>query len=129
MGTEFDVAITGEDLPDQDAILSKVIDALNRGNKRINIINGYCVNTNSMVRISMGPVLGEITTTKATMLLEVEDPENDVVPIVAKVYKEQEKDNPVQELNQKLPARRPAVFEIKDLEPNTEYTSKLHSYL
>ena len=127
MEPQFDVAITGEEIPDKDAIYSKVIEALNRGNKRINIINGYCVNTNSMVRISMGPVLGEITTTKAIMLLEVEDADNGVVPIDAKVYKEKEKDEPVQQLHKMLPARRPAVFEIEDLEPDTEYTSNLHS--
>ena len=122
MDPEFNLAITGEEIPDENTILSKVIEALNRGNKRINIINGYSVNTNSMVRISMGPVLGEITTNKAIMLLEVEEPGYDLVPIIAKIYKEDEKDNPVQEIEKKLPGRRPTVFEIEDLEPNTQYT-------
>ena len=126
MERDFSVAVTGEEIPDQDAILSKVTEALNRGNKRINIINGYCVNTNSMVRISMGPALGEITTTTATMLLEVEEPGNDVVPVTAKIYKGDEKDDPVQQLDKKLPARRPTVFEIEELEPNTEYTGKFY---
>ena len=126
MERDFSVAVTGDEIPDQDAILSKVTEALNRGNKRINIINGYCVNTNSMVRISMGPALGEITTTTATMLLEVEEPGNDVVPVTAKIYKGNEKDHSVQELDKKLPARRPTVFEIEELEPNTEYTGKFY---
>ena len=124
MEPEFELAVTGSEIPDSNAILLKVIEALNRGNKRINIINGYSVNTNSMVRISMGPVLGEITTNKAIMLLEVDEPGNDVIPIVANIYKEDEKDHTVQQLHKNLPARRPFVFEIENLEPNTEYTGK-----
>ena len=78
-----------------------------------------------MVRISMGPVLGEITTNKAIMMIEVDEPGNDVIPIIANIYKEDEKDHTVQQLHKNLPARRPFVFEIENLDPNTEYTGKL----
>ena len=76
-----------------------------------------------MVKIVVGPILGEVTTNKAVMLLEVQG-EEDVIPVCAKLYKEQEKGTPAQEIDRNIPARRPAVFEFTGLEPETEYTSK-----
>ena len=126
MGDEFSLAITGDETPDESILLSRIKEALNRGSKRINIINGYVVDTNSMVNVSIGPVLGEVTTDKAILMLEVTG-EQDVFPVCAKLYKEQNKDEPLQAIDKEMQDRRPAMFEFFGLEPETEYTGKFYS--
>ena len=123
MGDDFSLAITGNEVPEESILLSRIKEALNRGSKRINIINGYVVDTNSMVNVNIGPVLGEITTNKAILMLEVTG-EQDVVPVCAKLYKEQNKVEPLQAIDNAMKARRPTMFEFTGLEPETEYTGK-----
>ena len=123
MEEDFSLTITGDETPDESVLLSRIREALNRGSKKINIINGYVVDTNSMVKVSIGPVLGEVTTDKAILMLEVTG-EQDVVPVCAKLYKEQDKDEPVQVIDKEMLGRRPTMFEFFGLEPETEYTGK-----
>ena len=123
MDDKFSLAITGDEIPDESVLLSRVHEALNRGSKRINIINGYVVDTNSYVRVTVGPVLGEVTTDKAILMLEVTGDE-DIVHVCAKLYKEQNKVEPLQAVDKAMKARRPTMFEFTGLEPETEYTGK-----
>ena len=121
MANQFSVSVTGDEIPEESELLSRLKQALNRNTRRINIINGYVMDTDSSVRMSVGPVIGEVTTNKALLMIEVVG-DTEIIPICAKLYKEWAKDKPIKSLDKKLPARRPAVFQFDDLEPSTEYT-------
>ena len=123
MEKQFSLAVSGDEIPDESVLLTRLKEELDKGNKKINIINGYVVDTDSYVNVSVGPVLGEITTNHATVMIEVIG-EQDVIPICAKLYKENEKGEPVKSLEKELCAKRPAIFQFDGLEPNTEYTGK-----
>ena len=62
------MTVTGEEIPEASILLQRLQEALQQGTTRVNIINGYVVDTNSSVRLSVGPVLGEITATTAIMM-------------------------------------------------------------
>ena len=68
---EFSVTVTGDEIPEASVLLERLHDALQRGTKKVNIINGYVVDTDSSVRMTVGPVLGEITANNAIILIEV----------------------------------------------------------
>ena len=120
---EFSVTVTGDEIPEESVLLERLQNALHRGSKKVNIINGYVVDTNSSVRMTLGPVLGEITGNNAIILIEVVG-KTDVIPITAKLYKGAEKGEPIDVVEKEAPAKRPVVFQFADLEPDTEYTGK-----
>lgn len=107
---------------EESILVGKVQRALRRGSTKIHIIHGYVVDTNSDVRILTGPVIGEVTTNSAFILLEVQGPEK-FTPVTCKLYKDPEHDQPVAEESLELKAKRPSVFQLQDLEPNTRYTA------
>ena len=84
----IDLTITGNIAVDESVLVARVREALAKGSKRVDIINGFPVDTNNKVDILTGPICGEITATSAIILLEVisKTPQNKV-PIVAKLYK------------------------------------------
>ena len=124
MAENFELNVIGDEIPDESVLLRRLQEALHRGTKKVNIINGYVVDTNSSVRMLVGPVLGEITTNHAIVMIEVVG-KTDVIPISAKLYKEYEKDSPTMVLEKEAPAKRPVIFQFEDLESSTEYTGKL----
>ena len=79
------------------------------------------VDTNSSVRLTVGPVLGEITTNTAIILIEVVG-KTDVIPITAKLYMNDEKAEPFNVMEKEVYAKRPAIFQFENLEPDTQYT-------
>ena len=125
MQKEFSLAITGDENPEDSVLLSRLKEALKKDTKKINIINGYVVDTKSNVRMTVGPVLGEITDNYALMMIEVVGEQN-IIPICAKLYKGNEKGEPITCLEKELKAKRATIFEFNDLEPNTEYTGKFN---
>ena len=90
MGDEenIDLTITGTINVEESVLISRVREALARGTKKVDIINGFQVETDSNVDILTGPICGEITATSAVILLEVigKNMENNI-PIIAKLYK------------------------------------------
>ena len=118
---DFTVTVSGEDIPDDSILLQRLQEALTRGTTRVNIINGYVVDTDSSVNLTIGPVLGEITANKAIVMIEVVG-KTDTIPITAKLYKQDEKGEPIESVEQDVQAKRPAIFQFEDLEPDTEYT-------
>ena len=122
---DFTVTVTGEEIPEESILLQRLQEALKRGNTHVNIINGYIVNTNSTVNLTIGPVLGEITANKAIVMIEVVG-KTENIPITAKLYKGEEKGEPVDVLEKDVQAKRPAIFQFEDLEPETEYTGNLN---
>ena len=123
MEDNFSLTVTGEETPDESILLSCLQEALQKGTKKVNIINGYVIDTDSSVQLSLGPVLGEISSSHAIVLIEVIAKES-VVPICAKLYKEDEKGEPLMTLEKEARVKRPTVFQFEDLEPDTKYTGK-----
>ena len=123
MEKKFLVTIIGDNIPDESTLVSRLYEALHKGTKKVNIINGYVVDTNSTVRMLVGPVLGEITSNHAILMIEVTGKET-AVPIIGKLYKEEEKAEPLIILEKAARAKRPLIFQFDNLEPNTEYTGK-----
>ena len=107
---DFTVTVTGEEIPEESILLQRLQEALKRGNTHVNIINGYIVNTNSTVNLTIGPVLGEITANKAIVMIEVVG-KTETIPITAKLYKGEEKGEPVDVLEKDVQAKRPAIFQ------------------
>lgn len=115
------MTVTGDEIPEESILLERLQEALQRGTNHVNIINGYVVDTDRSVRLTFGPVLGEITANNAIVMIEVTG-KTDVIPITLKLYKEDEKADPVDVKEEEVPAQRPVVFQFADLEPDTEYT-------
>ena len=46
----FELYITGNEIPEETVLLQRLREALAAGTKKVNIINGYVVNTDSTVR-------------------------------------------------------------------------------
>ena len=120
---DFTVTVSGEEIPEESVLLQRLQEALTRGTTRVNIINGYVVDTDSSVNMTIGPVLGEITSNKAIIMIEVVG-KTETIPIIAKLYKGDEKGETENILEQDVLAKRPAIFQFDDLEPETEYTGK-----
>ena len=118
---DFTVAVSGDEIPEESVLLQRLQEALSRGSTHVNIINGYVVDTNSSVRLIVGPVLGEITTNTAIIMIEVVG-KTDVIPITAKLYMNDEKAEPVNVMEKEVYAKRPAIFQFENLEPDTQYT-------
>ena len=125
---DFSVTVTGDEIPEESILLQRLQEALKQGTTRVNIINGYVVDTDSSVRLSVGPVLGEITATTAIMMIEVTG-KTDLIPITAKLYREHEKGEPIDMIEKEAHANRPIVFLFEGLDADTEYTGKKHSCL
>ena len=120
---EFELHVSGDEIPDESVLLKRLQEALNRGTKKVNIVNGYVVDTDSSINIQVGPILGEVTTDSAIAMIEVRGKE-DTIPISAKVYKEKEKGTPIKTITIELQANRPTIFQFEDLEPSTDYTGE-----
>ena len=120
---DFSLNVTGEEIPDESILLERLQEALKKGTKKVNIINGYLVDTDSSVRLTFGPVLGKITSNSAIILIEVIG-KTDVIPITAKLYKEHHKDKPIDVVEKNVLVKRPTIFQFRDLEPDAEYTGK-----
>ena len=120
---EFELHVSGDEIPDESVLLKRLQEALNRGTKKVNIVNGYVVDTDSSINIQVGPILGEVTTNSAIAMIEVRGKE-DTIPISAKAYKEKEKGTPIKTITIELQANRPTIFQFEDLEPSTDYTGE-----
>ena len=120
---DFSVDISGDEIPDESILLARLQEALSRGTTKVNIISGYVVDTDSSVRLTVGPVLGEITSNNAIVMIEVVG-KTDIIPISAKLYKENEAAEPVDVVQKDVQAKRPVIFQFENLEPDTEYTGK-----
>ena len=125
MGDEenIDLTITGTISVDESILVSRVREALERGTKKVDIINGYNVETDSNVDILTGPICGEITATTAIILLEVigKNMESNI-PIVAKLYKEGDEAEAVNIIEKEAKSKRPFSIKFENLEPQTGYT-------
>ena len=124
---DFSVTVTGDEIPEESILLQRLQEALKQGTTRVNIINGYVVDTDSSVRLSVGPVLGEITSTTAIMMIEVTG-KTDTIPITAKLYREHEKGEPIDVIDKEAHANRPLVLLFEGLDADTEYTGIKQSY-
>ena len=71
MAEDIPLEVSGVVDIDESILVSRIKEAISKGSKKIHIINGYSVNTNSNVRVLTGPILGEITSNSAVVLLEV----------------------------------------------------------
>ena len=116
-----------EEIPEESILLQRLQEALKQGTTRVNIINGYVVDTDSSVRLSVGPVLGEITSNTAIMMIEVGG-KTDLIPITAKLYREHEKGEPIDVIDKEAHANRPLVLLFEGLDADTEYTGIKQSY-
>lgn len=70
----------------------------------------------SLVQVLVGPVVGAVTQTTAVILLEV-----DTSAAVTIVLTQSGGASVVRRLQRRMPARRPVVFDVRDLEPGTLY--------
>ena len=120
---EEDVAVTvsGSLDIDDSVLIARVKEALSRGSKKVNIINGFSVDTDSNVNVLTGPILGEITAKSAVVLLEVYGKQQRL-PIVAKLYKEGDETEAVAIIEKEAKSKRPFAIKFDDLEPETRYT-------
>ena len=121
MAKQLSLAVSGVEIPNELVLVQRLKNALKSGKKKLNIINGFEVETDSHVRITTGPVIGEVTADSAVVMLELVGPK-DRVPITTKVYKKGDKENHVQALDHSVPIKRPSIFQFNDLEASTEYT-------
>ena len=128
MQKQFSLAVAGVEIPNELVLVQRLKNALESGKKKLNIINGFEVETDSHVRITTGPVIGEVTADSAVVMLELVGPK-DRVPITTKVYKKGDKENHVQALDHSVPIKRPSIFQFNDLQASTEYTGILRSNL
>ena len=121
MERQFSLAVTGDEIPNELVLVQRLKDALKSGTKKLNIIHGFEVETDSHVRISTGPVIGEVTANSAVIMLELVGPK-DLVPITTKLYKKGDKEHHMQALCYNVPMKRPFIFQFNDLEASTEYS-------
>ena len=119
-----ELAIVGE-FPDEDSLLERVREALTRGMKKINIINGFVVECNSSVSVLCGPILGEVTSNSAIVMFEVSGPEQRT-PIACNLYKGEDPEATADSMNFEVRVKRPISFTFEGLEPDTEYTVVLN---
>ena len=119
----IDLTITGNIAVDESVLVARVREALAKGSKRVDIINGFPVDTNNKVDILTGPICGEITATSAIILLEViSKTSQNKVPIVAKLYKEGNEAEAVAIIEKEAKSKRPFSIQFDNLEPKTGYT-------
>ena len=79
------------------------------------------------MRLLTGPVVGEVTSDSAIVLIEVTGaPEAKVIPIAAAVYKDLDQSTPVDTVSKDATPKRPLVFKFSGLEPETDYTVVLN---
>ncbi len=84
--TDFSLSIGGSNVPDESVLVQRVREALSRGSRRVDVIDGFLVDTNSNVRVMLGPVVGDVTATTAVILLEVRVEEQPAVGMQAPVF-------------------------------------------
>ena len=118
------LAIEGE-IPDEDCLVEWVREALTQGKRKINIIDGCVVECNRSVSVLCGPIVGEVTSNSAVVMLEVSGPEHRT-PISCKLYKVGEPEEPVDAMEFEVRLKRPISFTFESLEPDTEYTVALN---
>ena len=124
MEKQFSLAVAGVEIPNELVLVERLKNALKTGKKKLNIINGFEVETDSHVRITTGPVIGEVTADSAVIMLELVGLK-DLVPITAKVYKKGDKEHHEQASHYNVPIKRPFMFQFNYLEASTEYTGIL----
>lgn len=118
---DVDVAVSGSIDIDESVLIARVKEAISRGSKKVNIINGFAVDTDSNVNVLTGPILGEITAKSAVVLLEVYGKQQRL-PIVAKLYKEGDETEAVAIIEKEAKSKRPFAIRFDDLQPETRYT-------
>ena len=105
MEKQFSLAVAGVEIPNELVLVERLKNALKTGKKKLNIINGFEVETDSHVRITTGPVIGEVTADSAVIMLELVGLK-DLVPITAKVYKKGDKEHHEQASHYNVPIKR-----------------------
>jgi len=110
-----------------DVILSTAEAMGNFGEKHQTLVQGYPVSCVETVSLSLGPVMGEVTSTMAIILMEVKDPTNNRVEITCDLY-EKGTNVKAQSLTVLMPFQSPKAFVFNEasystLEPDTEYVA------
>jgi hypothetical protein len=90
--------------------------------KKLKDVMGYTVLTDGSYRLLAGPVVGEVTTSTAIIMMEIEGPDS-FFDLECQLYENDTKDKPAFEIKQEVRTKRTFTLQFKDLKPNTRYTA------
>ena len=106
-----------EDFQVQDETIGQIEEGLNSGWKSFTILsNGDIFRSDSLMKVALGPVIGEVTKSSANIVIEVKVQESNVLQ--CQLFKE---DETIEVKEEKMTDSRPHSFLFEDLDPDTWY--------
>lgn len=97
-------------------------EAVNDGCKNFTILkNGQLVEANQEIKILFGPVVGNVTSTTAIVIIEASSKECN--EIQCQLFANDQEEEPVALLHKDLGCQKPQAFVFQDLVPDTTYTA------
>jgi len=105
-----------------DDVPGKIEQAIGLGWKNFSILpNGEVVNADIHMKVTLGPVIGEVTQTSAIILVEVEFKDAENPTLQCQLFAKDEPSEPIQVQDLEVTNKRPISFVFEDLTPNTWY--------
>ena len=109
-----------------EEIWQKVEEAVENGLFSFTILsNGSIINSDNEVKVGFGPVVGEVTETSATIVIETSCASESEFPLTCQLFVKNDDDqieDPIQVMEKDVTSRRPHAFQFENLIPNTQYT-------
>ena len=109
-----------------EEIWQKVEEAVENGLTSFTILsNGSIINSDNEVKVGFGPVVGEVTESSATIVIETSCASESSFPLTCQLFVKNDDDqieDPIQVMEKDVTSRRPHAFQFENLIPNTQYT-------
>ena len=109
-----------------EEIWQKVEEAVENGLTSFTILsNGSIINSDDEVKVGFGPVVGEVTESSATIVIETSCASESSFPLTCQLFVKNDDDqqeDPIQVMEKDVTSRRPHAFQFENLIPNTQYT-------
>mmetsp|Transcript_41900 Transcript_41900/g.54012 ORF Transcript_41900/g.54012 Transcript_41900/m.54012 type:complete len:552 (-) Transcript_41900:142-1797(-) len=114
------VAVDGKHEEPMQCVAQELQKELEQKNETF--VHGCVVSCNKNTQLLVGPLVGEVTTMTANIVVEVVSKEDQACELICHVLRKEDKTKVLQ-VEKSCKSRRPSCFHLEGLEPNTEYIS------
>jgi len=110
---------------DPEFILQKLSQTLVEDKPLCKFVQGFPIKCCDGVKLAVGPVMGEVTSEMAIIMLEIKSSKGRKAEIICDLYRKSDRKK-VYSLEKEFLSRTPQVFILENLEPGTEYETVFH---